>query len=264
MTTTLKIIGFGLFLALVRCQLAFPADQFNEEAPQIILKLDDAYPEQDGVHPGWAQVFSWLNERGITATIGLIGGKDTLPNPIFEAWISKQAKLGHEVWNHGWCHCKPGDTLREFRGTSYAYQFDHLQRTQQYARERLELDLTTFGAPYNGIDTVTARALAAIPELTNWLYAKPEQAGEHYAFPRLAAVNIEYPVHQPDFEQFKVGYLANLDRPLLTIQGHPRSWLENGRMAEFQRIIEFLISEGTMFTTPERFAASHPPTSKSH
>jgi peptidoglycan/xylan/chitin deacetylase (PgdA/CDA1 family) len=225
-------------------------------APQLILKLDDAWFEQGLVHPGWLEVFAYLNERNIVATIGLVGGKTEDAPAAYYDWLRSQAERGHEIWNHGWCHCKPGDTLREFRGTGYDYQLDQLQKTQAIAKEKMAITLTSFGAPYNSTDEATERALAAIPELTVWMYPHEGRSTEKIILPRIAEVNIEYPVHQPDFARFREAYLANLDKEVLIIQGHPRSWHDQeGRMAEFRKIIEFLRQRNTVFTTPARYAA---------
>jgi len=125
---------------------------------------------------------------------------------------------------------------------------------QALAKDKLGITLTSFGAPYNATDTATAKALAVIPELKIWMYPSPGLETDKILLSRVAEVNIEYPVHVPDFDKFRRGYLANLDAPVLVIQGHPRSWYQQGdRFAEFQKIIQFLRGRGTVFTTPSRY-----------
>lgn len=249
------LLLLGLAGGGVGCQL--PP---QKELPQVILKLDDAWFEGDSIHLGWVRTFDYLNSKNVVATIGIVGERMEQATPAYYAWMKRQAGQGHEIWNHGYCHCKPimdGKELREFRGTEYSYQLEHLQKTQRIAAERLNIELETFGAPYNGNDGNTARALTAVPALKTWLYPPKEWPAELFGMPRIEEVNIEYPVHQPDFDAFVAGFKAHLDEPVLVIQGHPRSWLEPGeRFVEFQRIIEFLLQEGVRFTTPSDYRKS--------
>jgi len=228
----------------------------NNDGPTVILKLDDAWFEEGLLHPGWRQTFDYLNERGITATIGIVGERMQDAPPAYYEWLRGQSDRGHEVWNHGWCHCKPtvdGEEMREFRGTSYDYQLRHLRQTQQLAKDKLGLELTTFGAPYNAVDSNTTKALAQLPELDTWLYPQTEISSGLKALPR-TPVNIEYPVHQPDFVSFLKHYEENLNEPVFVIQGHPRSWMKpESRLEEFKRIIEFLIEEQANFATPSGY-----------
>ena len=70
-------------------------------------------------------------------------------------------------------------------------------------------------------------------------------------------MNIEYPVHIPDFQQFKAGYEKYKKESLLVIQGHPRSWVkDSNRMDNFKQIITFLKSENVEFTTPIAYTQS--------
>lgn len=233
------------------------AARVTRSGPTVILKLDDAWYEDGLLHQGWLKTFAYLNEREINATIGIVGERMQEAPPVFYEWLTTQVGLGHEVWNHGWCHCKPvidGEEVREFSGTTYEYQLDRIQKTQALAKDKLGLKLTTFGAPYNAVDTSTARALQAVPELKNWFYAPESMETELHVLPRLAAVNIEYPVHQPDFASFLKGYEASGEQAVLVIQGHPRSWMEpDSRFEEFKKIVDFLVSERARFLTPSDY-----------
>jgi peptidoglycan/xylan/chitin deacetylase (PgdA/CDA1 family) len=248
------VLPIATFLLLFfACQAKEPA---TTEGPKVILKLDDAWFEDGLLHPGWIQTFGYLNERGIIATIGIVGERMQDAPPAYYDWLRDQADRGHEIWNHGWCHCKPtvnGEEVREFRGTSYDYQLRHLQQTQQLAKDKLGLELSTFGAPYNAVDSITTRALAQLPEIGIWLYPPAGTSAELKALPR-TPVNIEYPVHQPDFASFLKHYQENQDEPVFVIQGHPRSWLEpESRMVEFRKIVDFLAEEGADFVTPAEY-----------
>ncbi|NRB54271.1 MAG: DUF2334 domain-containing protein [Saprospiraceae bacterium] len=175
-------------------------------------------------------------------------------HPHYFDWIKKRAAEGFEFWNHGYCHCKPivdGEETREFRGTEYTFQLEQLTRTQQLAQDKLGLTLRTFGAPYNATDDRTALALATIPELKVWLYKETTKPTAKFILERNKKVNIEYPVHVPNFQKFKAAYQELTEKSLLTIQGHPRSWVEDKeRFEDFQQIIRFLKSENAQFVTP--------------
>jgi peptidoglycan/xylan/chitin deacetylase (PgdA/CDA1 family) len=222
-----------------------------------VLKLDDAWYEEGFIHPGWTQVFDYLNDKNIVATIGIIGERMQEGSPQYYDWLKAQDARGHEVWNHGWCHCKPvvgGEEVREFRGTSYATQLQGLQQTQALALDKMGLTLTTFGAPHNAVDTITARALAMLPELNGWLYAPNNMATTKTKYPRIPALDMEQPVHVPNPNSLIAAWEQYQHEPLIVLQGHPRSWVADGsRMEDFRRIIEFLESKKVRFITPRQY-----------
>ena len=161
----LKCLPILLALLLLSCSGTKKSAQ-STEAPQVILKLDDLKYEKGLVHPGWQQVVDFLNKEKITGTIGLIGNSLETEDERYFQWIKDRQAEGYEIWHHGYCHCKPmvGEKeCREFRGTSYDYQLDNLQRTQQLAQQKLNISFQTFGAPYNSTDANTAKALTQIP-----------------------------------------------------------------------------------------------------
>ncbi|MEM6378793.1 MAG: hypothetical protein AAF705_11275, partial [Bacteroidota bacterium] len=93
------------------------------QVPQIILKLDDLKYEQGLVHPGWTQVIDFLNQEEVTGTIGLIGNSLEKDVPVYFDWIKARHQEGHEIWHHGYCHCRweEGEKqIREYRGNSFA------------------------------------------------------------------------------------------------------------------------------------------------
>ncbi|WP_044103902.1 polysaccharide deacetylase family protein [Neolewinella persica] len=225
--------------------------------PYVILKLDDAWFENDLVHPGWTQVLDYLNAKNIVATIGIVGERMQDGSPDYYAWLQAQDARGHEVWNHGWCHCKPvveGQEVREFLGTSYTHQLRSLQKTQALLLDKTGLRMTTFGAPYNAVDTNTARALAELPELTEWLYAPNNIVTTKARYPRIPALNLEQPVHVPNPDSLIAAWEQYQHEPLIVLQGHPRSWVADAsRMEDFKRIIQFLEAKKVRFITPRQY-----------
>jgi peptidoglycan/xylan/chitin deacetylase (PgdA/CDA1 family) len=248
--TTLIVL---IFISLTACKssqnLAASSDK-----PLIVLKLDDLWNEHGLVHPGWQQVIDYLNREKVTGTIGLICDSLEEGDSAYVQWIQDRAAEGYEIWHHGYCHCKPkvdGVEKREFRGTDYAYQADNIAKAQRLAQEKLGITLHSFGAPYNSTDEFTAQALAQIPDIKVWIYKETEAPTDKFVIKRIPEVNIEYPVHVPDLEQFKAGYNQFKEEPILVIQGHPRSWVEDSsRFETFKQIVHFLKSECVRFTTP--------------
>ncbi len=249
-----RLILMALAGALAACSTT--PESTVRAAPMIVLKLDD-FRADGGVHPGWAQTFAFLNEHDVTATIGVIGEGLEQPDPDGVTWLLAQDARGHELWNHGYCHCRSGEgaaQIREFRGMPFAEQRTAITRTQELGEKVLGLAFTSFGAPYNSTDEATAQALAEVDALTVWMFKETSDIAaptNKVQLKRIAAVNIEYPVHIPDFDQFVAGYEAHRDKPLLVIQGHPQSWVEEpARLAEFKQIVMYLKADGARFVTP--------------
>jgi len=108
----------------------------------------------------------------------------------------------------------------------------------------------TFGAK----TILYIQVLAKNSDLKVWLYKETKTPTDKFLLNRIPEVNIEYPVHQPDFEKFKTGYEKFKTEPILIIQGHPRSWVEDeNRFENFKKIILFLKKEGVVFTTPYEY-----------
>ena len=248
---------FWMLLIIIFSSLNCSLQKVKVNKPMVILKLDDLWFEDGLVHEGWQEVMDYLNNEKVIGTIGLVGNSLEKGDENYFNWIKQRHQEGHEIWNHGYCHCKPmvdGKECREFRGTNYVYQLDQLQKTQQLAKEKLGLTLVSFGAPYNSTDSLTENALAKIPDLKIWMYKETKAPTDKLVLKRIKAVNIEYPVHVPDFQQFKAGYEKYKKESLLVIQGHPRSWVKDStRMGNFKQIIAFLKSKNVEFTTPIKY-----------
>lgn len=233
----------------------------DTKSPFVILKLDDLWCQDQVVHTGWKSVMTYLNQQGIKGSIGLIGDSLEEDNPEYFDWIQQQKAEGHEIWNHGFCHCRDKEAgISEFSGKSEIEQVESIKKTQSLAKEKLNITLRTFGAPYNHTDQQTVDALEEITDLKIWLYKETAIPTDKFQLQRIKEVNIEYPVHQPDYNQFVAGYKKYKDEPVLIIQGHPRSWVDDeSRLQEFKRIITFLKKEKVEFVTPyEYYSLTNP------
>lgn len=231
------------------------ANKSEQAGPYVILKLDDLkYDKNNVVDPGWTQVMDYLNEQNIVGTIGIIGNSLTKDTPEYFEWIKQRQSEGHELWHHGYCHCRweeNGEKVREFQGSQLATQQQYLLDTQRLAKEKLGITFRTFGAPYNATDKHTAAILEKMDDIKVWLFKDTNYRSSKYVFPRIRQVNIEYPVHVPDFKKLKSGFNKNRDEDVLVIQGHPRSWVKDpSRFEEFKKIVSYLKDENVTFTTP--------------
>ncbi len=225
--------------------------------PYVILKLDDLWCENEVVHPGWSQVIAFLNAQNVKGTIGIVGSSMEDGNTDYFDWIKERDEEGYEIWHHGFCHCKKEVNdieIREYRGEKQEDQKESILKTQQLVKEKTGIILRSFGAPYNSTDECTAKVLNEIPELKVWMYKETNVPTDKFLLNRIKEVNIEYPVHQPDFEKLKAGYEKFKTEPILIIQGHPRSWTEDkNRFEVFKKIILFLKKEGVTFITPYEY-----------
>ncbi|MFH1498313.1 MAG: DUF2334 domain-containing protein [Verrucomicrobiota bacterium] len=220
---------------------------------RVVLKLDDTWVVDGRLSERWQRIDDFAAERGIRYTVGVICKSLEGDHPEYIASLRAMAESGRaELWHHGYDHKAwevDGKKLREFQGSGYEHQLAHLQKAQALGKEKLGVTFTTFGAPYNATDADTVRALAEIPELTVWMFAPRKVVTSLFTTPQISAVNIEHPVHKPDFEQFKLGYAQHKTDPYLVMQGHPMSW-DDAAFAEFARIVDFLLAEGAEFVFP--------------
>ncbi|SNS50491.1 DUF2334 domain-containing protein [Tropicimonas sediminicola] len=242
-------------------------EQRLTELPRIILKLDDAGAESDVAPACWRETMDVLNEQRVVASLGVIGRGLEMPGEAFLDWLTDQSATGHEIWNHGYAHDRPEDAQpldgqqgAEFRGTSFGHQLAALRRTQELARRRLGLTLATFGAPFNATDQATVSAMHSVEELEVWLFKETPFPTSKRVLHRIPEVNIEYPVHVPDYEAFRRGFDRHLDKQVLVLQGHPNSWFgDRSRFAAFTRIVRFLVDQKAVFLTPREWATGLSP-----
>ncbi|MEM7510753.1 MAG: hypothetical protein AAF388_07460 [Bacteroidota bacterium] len=236
-------------------------NQTERQKPYVILKLDDLKYENGLIHPGWEQVVSFLNDVSVVGTIGIIGESLEEGDSAYFDWIKARDREGFEIWHHGFCHCKRMDNeteVREYRGEPFGIQQASIFRTHNLAKEKLGITLRSFGAPYNSTDECTINALAKVPDIKVWMYKETAIPTDKFELRRIKEVNIEYPVHVPDFVKFKAGYEKYKAEPILILQGHPRSWVEDlSRFEEFKKIIYFLLLEEVTFITPFEYYLMH-------
>lgn len=241
----------ALCLALPICLAAAEAPA-RKNPPYIILKVDDLTK----VHPLWQKFVDFIAKRQIKASIGIICNSLEKDDPKYFQWIKDQRKSGRiEFWSHGYNHKswkEDGKQVYEFKGVPYEAQKKNLLRCNELAKQKLGFTLPAFGAGFNAIDENTAKALSEDPDTTIWLYGDLKHPGGKIVLDRIGSVNIENPTFVPSLEKFKAGYAKNPTRDFFVIQGHPTHWT-NERFEQFVAIVDFLISEKAVFTTPSEY-----------
>lgn len=221
----------------------------------VILKLDDVVANADSgqvISTRWQRVTDYIENKKIKAAFGVIGFSLEKDNPEYFKWITDRAARGYiEFWNHGYYNRTKGDTIGEFEG-SYEQQLRALQLTDSLAKTKLGLTFGAWGRHWSGSNEDTDRALAQMSDI-KFVFGSPDPAihFEGYVFPH--NLDMEYPVHNPNFEEFLKAYKGkwkNLES--FYLQGHPNSW-DDIRWDNFVRIVEFLESENVRFVTPSEF-----------
>jgi len=222
----------------------------------IMLKLDDLEEWNGNIRPGWQRVVDFLKERHLKANIGIISNA-LRGNPKFVQWIKDQQATGLiEFWNHGFDHRQwqmDGKTVEEFKDDGYDLQKAHMTQCEQLSHDELGAAYDTFGAPFNATDADTVKVLQEDPNIKIWLYGDAQDPAGKIVLDRVDAANIEQPTFEPNYRLFVKGYAANPDRDFFVIQGHPWSWTHPGRWENFVKIIDFLTTQGAIFTTPTEY-----------
>ena len=219
----------------------------------IILKADDLSYSANYIIPlGFQNFIDYVENNNIKASIGLIGNSLEVKNEQYLQYIKNISSDGSfEIWNHGYNHKltgtnENGETYHEFWNTTYDYQKDHLEKTQELALEKLGITLRAFGAPGNNHDLITLDVINENDEIKLWFYGNPESdkivLERHY--------NIEFSSQYPDYEEFVNNYPANEE--YLALQIHPKAW-DNEGFNQFELIIEFLMTQKVAFITPYEF-----------
>lgn len=234
-------------------------------SPAVILKLDDFRGNADLGSRNiqldrWQRVIDFLLERKIKSSFGMIGDDLEIDKPGFFAWCREMNGSGLiEFWNHGYRHKKI-----DFNGTNvgvfaadYDTQLDSFQKTQKLAREKLGFSFTAFGSPYNASNVETAKVLARDPDIKVWLFGKESKAlkGGFEGLVMERTINMESPVHNPNYGKFVAKYERGGLGDVIVLQGHPNGWSDRSWIS-FVNIIDFLQAKGSKFTTPTAYMLS--------
>jgi len=203
---------------------------------KIIIKADDlaGYPGKNKIIPQrWQRFVDIIKKYNIKANIGIIGNSLLFDDYGYFNWIKENSNY-IEYFNHGFLHRQfhfDGDTYQEFCGTSKEYQLKLINYTNKLVKEKVGIELTSFGAPYNATDKNTSIALHNTNIKTAY-FLSHDFNGKNLT----DRIDIEIPVHCPNFTEFQKTFFQ---KEYAVIQVHPNSW-EEKYFIEFEKMINFL------------------------
>lgn len=221
---------------------------FSFAAPKIILKLDDL-SVKNGVC-AFAPTMDYLVQKQIKAGLGIIADKNdhtalkTL-KPYLQATNPKGEKL-IEIWHHGLDHSKT-----EFKDSTYEVQRLHFEQADKLVKKLLEIQMHSFGTPYNASDSVTNLVISGNPNYKVFILASRKPAFPNGILYLDNRVNMENGTGNPEFSFFMENYtkLKGKYTDYMVLQGHPNMWTPE-RIEQFKKIADFLILEGCEFVLP--------------
>lgn len=227
----------------------------------VILKLDDV---TNGT-PQWRKTLDYLKSKNIKSSAGIICNSLESGKQAYYDWLKEVQQTGMvEFWLHGYDHKQwkeDGKDVWEFSGPSFEQQKEHIAKSQQLAKQILGAPFAAFGAPFNKTDAATVQALAADPDIKVVLYGDLRNAADlpNDLILDRTEMNIEAPLFVPNAQKVKHDYEAMVGtRDCFVIQGHPNQWTDE-RFAEFQKLVEYLQSQGVVFTTPSEYLKTRQP-----
>jgi peptidoglycan/xylan/chitin deacetylase (PgdA/CDA1 family) len=219
-------------------------------AAKVILKLDDAGALNGKVDPNFKRAMEYLIQNQIKFSIGIYGRNvDNLTKNALEPFINATDSLDNnlcEVWHHGLDHIIP-----EFSGHPYSYQKEHFDKMTQLIKDKLGIQMHSFGTPGITSDSVTNKVISEDPNYKVFMLSTispPVPNGVLYLYHN---VPLEIITGNPSYDSFvnNYNYLQNIYKDYMIIQGHPNSWNDE-RFEQFKRVIDFLKLKKVEFVLP--------------
>lgn len=252
----MKKIPLLLTTAVIALFSTVLTTQAQDTKKVVILKCDDVIFQDNGDIPvplRWQRIADYAKDQKIKASFGIIGHSLEGNNPKYFKWIKDWSKSGViEFWNHGYINKKSASEAGEFE-RDYASQLHSFQRTDELAEQKLGLKLTAWGPHWSNVNEHTDLAISKVENIKLvFYYLKDAKHYKGIVMPR--SVELEYPVHNPDFAKFKASMEKNSDLKLVILQGHPNSW-DDGRWENFTQVVQYFKSNGWVFMTPSEYYA---------
>ncbi len=229
--------------------------------PKIILKLDDISIEKNKCSSSY--VMDYLIQKNIKASFGVVANLiDSTAKNTMANYLDKTDNYGNklfEIWNHGLDHKKHNDNLPEFSGTGYDYQKQHFEQATNIVNKNLGIQMTSLGTPWNASDMNTVKVMSENPNYKVFMcesgQLRPNKSSGILSLYQF--VYIENEGGKPNFDYFLMRYNENVDKfkDYMVVQAHPNSWKKNN-IDTFNKIIDFLISQGCEFVLPYEYYQS--------
>jgi len=188
-----------------------------------------------------------------TMNFNLIEIKDISPMPVaFNRMI--------ELYNHSYYHLLNNNTA-EFTYTSYKYQLESINKTQEIIQKHLNYKIRVFGAVANSISKKTMRIIEHNKDLTHLYYYlnykekipkipnKKAISVNGYGYLELNIDNFSNENQKIlDLQSFIFNFEKFQENPII-YQLHPQMW-NNRDFLLFEQILNYLISINTNFIFP--------------
>lgn len=158
-----------------------------------------------------------------------------------------------EVWHHGYDHSNNNQPAnnQEFKGTPYEFQQERLNMGDELVKQKLGLQMHTFGAPFNGSDDNTVKAMQATSNYKVFLLKRGVSGYKDGILYLDNEVRMENGTGNVNYEFFLTQYLSLKDKykDFMVLQGHPFAW-DKAKREDFLKIIDYLKKEGAVFMLP--------------
>lgn len=234
--------------------LLFGFASASEEGAEriVIIKADDVRGRSDR----WERFFALSKEKGVTVSAGIICNSLAKATKDDLDWLRSLQRAGQvEFWNHGYDHkrwtTEKGKSMREFHGTGAGHQRKHIAEGQALMKKALGTTALAFGAPFNSMDQDTYDVLNAIEEI-RLIFAHGMQGLKNKVLAPMTLRGEHDGTGNPNFEKFREQYQKKADVKFTALQFHPNGFNEKD-LAEYGRIIDFLLAEGWTFMLPGEY-----------
>lgn len=237
---------------------SFASLAIAREAPQkiAIIKADDVRGPTDN----WKRFFAISQEKGVKVSAGVICNSLSRESKEYMEWMRALDQSGQvEFWNHGWDHKRwkndKGIAIKEFEGSGYDHQKRHYEDAQAAMKRALGKPPLAFGAPYNAVDADTDTILSGDKNMRLY-FAYKDRGLKHMILAPMILRGEHDGTGKPNFEKFKTAYLKEKKVTFTAIQFHPGGFSDK-ELAEYTKILDFLLSEGWAFMLPAEYVAMH-------
>ena len=235
--------------------IELPEPTYSEEAPVVILKLDDF--GKSSTLDSYNNLLHLFEEYGITGGFGLIGSyfdelTEDEKQKVVNA-VEKYTEAGIEIWHHGYLH-----STTEYNangGDDYETQKANFGKTMDIAKNYFGITIRSFGSPYNHAgDTAIRMIQENYPEITNYMFLRSDPNG----IANLPIFNEGCAIESETGVLDAAAFIANFESQkatgkYLVVQGHPNSWDDN-ELSQLELIIRYLLASGVTFMTPAEAA----------
>jgi len=258
----MRLIKIVLLLLLFPFCFANGQNGLKTKSHRVILKLDDLVAKDEVIN-AIGRVMDYCIKNNIKAAFGVfnMGSVTDSQKTRLLSYMNAKNDRGEplfELWHHGLDHSKdnPAGT-QEYKGTGYTAQKEHFEKGDRIVKEKLGIQMHTFGAPYNASDSATGRVISENKNYNVDLFGSWIPRDRKDLINMNQRVNMESATGVVEMSCFEKEFALKKDRfpDVMILQGHPAKW-GDVQMAEFDKIVKKLQKEGYTFVLPYEYYMS--------